>query len=469
MNTTSRLAVLVSAVTLLAGQACGGVDPIVTVIDFEEFPEGTPISTQYSVFGVTFVLDGRPGEYPIIAREGQPAVAFGTPAADGNMSSGLAGLTDPVVGGDLAVPADVRINFDPPVSRVSFYLVDLDLFAGAPESIAVRAFSGDTEVDLESLVGVAANDGKSVPVVVEAPSISSVLIDLTASTGGGIGWALDFLTISRPCPSPDCTPRLRLSQESSPGAGDFLDHLVGEVIMWEAPGTSASAFYGYGVPEGSSWNGAALVPVADRSHLFAAVTTDGPTVFMVHDRALPDDPDGGRAETRVEVFNDPSGARFVAQDGPASGPTGTDVDFYTGEPGAAEFAARHGWNQCCTDGFALGDLGCGSTLIVAFTDVDRDPGTPTIEGLTGWMAYGADGATLPLALVADRRVRIDLLPPASCPADFTCDGVVDGADLGILLAAWNSAGGAPDMDGSGTVDGADLGLLLGWWGACRSS
>lgn len=52
---------------------------------------------------------------------------------------------------------------------------------------------------------------------------------------------------------------------------------------------------------------------------------------------------------------------------------------------------------------------------------------------------------------------------AECvPADLTCDGTVDGADLGVLLDAWGSSGPG-DLDGSGEVDGADLGLLLGEW------
>ena len=50
------------------------------------------------------------------------------------------------------------------------------------------------------------------------------------------------------------------------------------------------------------------------------------------------------------------------------------------------------------------------------------------------------------------------------PADLTGDGVVDGADLGILLGAWGSSGPAGDVNGDGSVDGSDLGLLLGAWG-----
>ncbi len=54
--------------------------------------------------------------------------------------------------------------------------------------------------------------------------------------------------------------------------------------------------------------------------------------------------------------------------------------------------------------------------------------------------------------------------PDSCeshPADLNTDGRVDGADLGMLLGAWSTAGG--DVNGDGTTDGADLGTLLGAW------
>ncbi len=55
--------------------------------------------------------------------------------------------------------------------------------------------------------------------------------------------------------------------------------------------------------------------------------------------------------------------------------------------------------------------------------------------------------------------------PSPCPADLDSSGVVDGADLGLLLANW-SLTGQGDIDGSGTVDGGDLGLLLAAWGDC---
>jgi hypothetical protein len=49
------------------------------------------------------------------------------------------------------------------------------------------------------------------------------------------------------------------------------------------------------------------------------------------------------------------------------------------------------------------------------------------------------------------------------PADFNVDGIVDGADLGVLLGAWGAQGVPQDLTGDGIVDGADLGVLLGSW------
>lgn len=49
------------------------------------------------------------------------------------------------------------------------------------------------------------------------------------------------------------------------------------------------------------------------------------------------------------------------------------------------------------------------------------------------------------------------------PADLDLDGVVDGADLGVLLSKWGSASPTGDIDGNGVVDGADLGEMLSAW------
>jgi hypothetical protein len=72
-----------------------------------------------------------------------------------------------------------------------------------------------------------------------------------------------------------------------------------------------------------------------------------------------------------------------------------------------------------------------------------------------------------------RLVALALLPASAalavgvcpCVTDLNVDGVTDGADLGLLLSAWGTAGDA-DFDGVNGVDGADLGVLLAAWGPC---
>ena len=61
-----------------------------------------------------------------------------------------------------------------------------------------------------------------------------------------------------------------------------------------------------------------------------------------------------------------------------------------------------------------------------------------------------------------------VLDACQCTGDLTGDGVVDGADLGVLLSEWGpaSASTVSDITRDGAVSGADLGLLLANWGPC---
>lgn len=54
--------------------------------------------------------------------------------------------------------------------------------------------------------------------------------------------------------------------------------------------------------------------------------------------------------------------------------------------------------------------------------------------------------------------------PDCASGDLDCNGVVDGADLGVLLSAWGTNACAADLNFDGVVNGADLGVLLGNWG-----
>jgi formylglycine-generating enzyme required for sulfatase activity len=81
------------------------------------------------------------------------------------------------------------------------------------------------------------------------------------------------------------------------------------------------------------------------------------------------------------------------------------------------------------------------------------------------VAHHAILRLLPAVLVA-----LAIAPAAraqSCAGDLNGDGVINGADLGQLLAAWGPCGScAADVNANGVVDGADLGVQLGNWGEC---
>jgi hypothetical protein len=56
------------------------------------------------------------------------------------------------------------------------------------------------------------------------------------------------------------------------------------------------------------------------------------------------------------------------------------------------------------------------------------------------------------------------IPEIEFPWDIDGNGIIDGADLGMLLLNWDTDNPAADVNGDGIVDGADLGLVLLNWG-----
>ncbi|HMN96945.1 MAG TPA: FG-GAP-like repeat-containing protein [Phycisphaerales bacterium] len=67
-------------------------------------------------------------------------------------------------------------------------------------------------------------------------------------------------------------------------------------------------------------------------------------------------------------------------------------------------------------------------------------------------------------------ISVFVADPVSCPGDVDGDGIVDGNDLGGLLAAWGDRGESPyDLNFDGIVNGEDLAILLADWGPCLDS
>ena len=92
---------------------------------------------------------------------------------------------------------------------------------------------------------------------------------------------------------------------------------------------------------------------------------------------------------------------------------------------------------------------CGNRLTAGTYLIDIDFGV-VLEGAASAAARTVDW-------------RLELAGTPFRIGDLDGNGVIDGSDLGQLLAAWGGQGPA-DINGDGTVDADDLGSLLGDWG-----
>ena len=125
----------------------------------------------------------------------------------------------------------------------------------------------------------------------------------------------------------------------------------------------------------------------------------------------------------------------------------TLVDVFQGECGALAPVACVDEDSFCTvsTGTAYFQAQCGVTYFIRVSGVAGSGGNGLLE------------------------IQCLGLPCESCSGDLDGDGVVGGADFGLLLSAWGSCGkdGCPaDLDGDGVVSGTDIGLLLVDWGDC---
>jgi protocatechuate 3,4-dioxygenase beta subunit len=96
-----------------------------------------------------------------------------------------------------------------------------------------------------------------------------------------------------------------------------------------------------------------------------------------------------------------------------------------------------------------------TTSTLTITDVEAgDAGTYVCGSHNSCGSGASAGATLAIE--------------GACIADLNGDGVVNGGDLGLMLASWGAcpSGCSADLNDDGTVNGSDLGLLLAAWGAC---
>ncbi|MFO0961840.1 MAG: hypothetical protein U0625_02925 [Phycisphaerales bacterium] len=137
----------------------------------------------------------------------------------------------------------------------------------------------------------------------------------------------------------------------------------------------------------------------------------------------------------------------------ASDPT----DFAAGGTAASNWA----WFIYSLDGVKLLDGGLHGWR----SSTQPSPGFVRYTGLNG--VYQVAAGDDPNALYTNcvKILGEGAVPAPACTGDLNNDGVVNGADLGLLLGNWGNAG-IGDINNDGIVNGADLGLLLGNWGVC---
>jgi hypothetical protein len=141
------------------------------------------------------------------------------------------------------------------------------------------------------------------------------------------------------------------------------------------------------------------------------------------------------------------------------------------------------------DGFATTNFPLGALRIRAGANVALEDNHNNAPGKTAEAIYTNElfvpaGATLTtngyriytraatIAGTVSNPADIIVVPDAPpCPADLFPNGMVDAADLGILLSTWGPCRGAcvADLDGDGQVGASDLAVVLASWGPCAAN
>jgi hypothetical protein len=234
-----------------------------------------------------------------------------------------------------------------------------------------------------------------------------------------------------------------VSAEDAPGSGVFTP-VAPDVAPYEIP-ASDSILFGWTDAE-QYYHGPEPTLTLDRAHLFLTAGIGGQSLVMVYDGV--DDNGGGRAEMSLEFTG--ASPDFTARDDPTG-------DGYQGG-GTPTLRTRHVWDAPNTDGWAVGPLAGNWSATLRFSD--EFTGTPTIEGLSSWAVYSADGSSSPLPLAEDQVVRIDAR--CGCPGDLAAPlGELTFADISAFLAAF--AGGEPGADFAepyGSLTFADVSAFL---------
>ena len=151
------------------------------------------------------------------------------------------------------------------------------------------------------------------------------------------------------------------------------------------------------------------------------------------------------------------------------------VAWITGEPVSFTY-----WQQYNPGGGYAFEM-CGrSDCLLRFgwnIESENSDGWPGNKGLYEWDAdcnndNVVDYGQILQGQLADANTNgvPDICEVPTChDIDLNLNGIVEGGDLGVLLAFWGTVSPAfprADINSDGLVNGADLGILLAFWGTC---
>lgn len=140
-----------------------------------------------------------------------------------------------------------------------------------------------------------------------------------------------------------------------------------------------------------------------------------------------------------------------------------DVNYHSGEPfSGTDWTATvaNGAIKWETQTYAANQNANAlrfSTMYNFWFDADEAPSVAAVNGTLGLFKPGASGTPNSMTVATTGPAT----PVVATPGDLDNNGVVNGADLTLLLAAWGTAGG--DLNSDGTTDAADLTVLLANW------
>jgi hypothetical protein len=190
---------------------------------------------------------------------------------------------------------------------------------------------------------------------------------------------------------------IRVSQESAPNAGDYDNHVLGYIDTF-VTSLSIADFYGYNNSGAPSYNGTDPATVSSMTQGFFVEASDGLHYVVVNDARL--DGSGGRSRMVTLLAGGAGGtSAFSVHDDPSPSDSYATTDLVTG---GRRFETHQFWSDCCTDGYAIGDLGSSFIMLAAFLAVP--------EGITSWQATGNSRADIALELDPRRAVLFDLAP-----------------------------------------------------------